>query len=44
LLPGGVPLAFANPIFVDADADGRWLPPGLPTPLPPILTHPASTP
>ncbi len=22
--------AFTNPIYVDADADGRWTPPGLP--------------
>ena len=24
-----VPFAFSNPIFVDADGDGRWTPPGL---------------
>jgi hypothetical protein len=30
VLPGFKPLAFTNPIFVDADADGRWAPPGLP--------------
>jgi hypothetical protein len=29
VLPGFTPLAFSNPIFVDADADGRWTPPGL---------------
>lgn len=29
-LPGFVPFAFTNPIFVDADADGHWTPPGLP--------------
>ena len=29
LLPGSIPLAFSNPIFVDADADGVWTPPGL---------------
>ncbi len=29
LLPGFRPFAFTNPIFVDADADGRWEPPGL---------------
>lgn len=27
--PGFVPFAFTNPIFVDADADGAWTPPGL---------------
>jgi len=41
-LPGFVPFAFANPIFVDADADGRWTAPGLPAPaaLPPTITDP----
>ena len=28
ILPGFTPLAFSNPIFVDADRDGRWTPPG----------------
>jgi hypothetical protein len=28
--PGYTPFAFTNPIFVDADGDGRWTPPGLP--------------
>jgi hypothetical protein len=28
--PGYVPLAFTNPIRVDADGDGGWSPPGLP--------------
>jgi hypothetical protein len=32
VLPGFTPLAFTNPIFVDADADGRWTPPGLARP------------
>ena len=33
--PGFVPFAFANPIFVDADGDGRFTAPGLPpNPLP----------
>jgi hypothetical protein len=31
VLPGFTPLAFTNPIFVDANADGRWAPPGLTT-------------
>lgn len=44
LLPGGVPLAFANPIFVDADRNGAWRPPGLPSPRPPVLTDPDATP
>lgn len=30
LLPGMRPLAFSNPIWVDADADGQWRAPGLP--------------
>jgi hypothetical protein len=29
VLPGFKPLAFTNPIFVDADADGTWTPPGM---------------
>ncbi len=32
VLPGFTPLAFSNPIFVDADADGRFTPPGLTVP------------
>ena len=44
LLPGGVPLAFANPVFVDADGDGAWRPPGLPSPRPPVLRRPDRTP
>jgi hypothetical protein len=43
LLPGGVPLAFSNPIFVDADRDGLWRPPGLPTPRPAVLRNPDRT-
>jgi hypothetical protein len=30
LLPGFTPFAFTNPIFVDADGDGRWSAVGLP--------------
>jgi hypothetical protein len=29
LAPGFVPTAFANPVYVDADGDGHWTPPGL---------------
>jgi hypothetical protein len=29
LLPGFTPLAFTNAIFIDADGDGTWTPPGL---------------
>ena len=44
LLPGGAPLAFANPIFVDADGDGRWSPPGLPGRRLDVLSEPDRTP
>jgi hypothetical protein len=27
--PGFIPYAFSNPIYVDADGDGTWTPPGL---------------
>jgi len=30
VLPGFIPFAFTNPIYVDADRDGRWTAPGLP--------------
>ncbi|MCP3982987.1 MAG: CehA/McbA family metallohydrolase [bacterium] len=30
VLPGFIPFAFTNPIYVDADRDGRWTSPGLP--------------
>ncbi len=30
VLPNFTPMAFSNPIYVDADADGKWAPPGLP--------------
>ena len=42
--PGGTPLAFANPIFVDADGDGSWQPPGLVEPLPEALSDPDGAP
>jgi hypothetical protein len=32
LAPGFLPTAFTNPVYVDADGDGRWTPPGLPEP------------
>ncbi|MFP6607348.1 MAG: hypothetical protein VCC19_12305, partial [Myxococcota bacterium] len=35
---GFVPLAFTNPIFVDADGDGRFSAPGLPETRLPILS------
>ena len=40
LAPRFVPFAVANPIFVDADGDGAWTPPGLPDDPPPLLTDP----
>ncbi len=30
VLPGFSPVALSNPIYVDADGDGQWLPPGVP--------------
>ena len=30
VLPGFTPIAFGNPIYVDADGDGRFRAPGLP--------------
>lgn len=35
--PGFVPFAFTNPIFLDADGDGRFSAPGLPPPPLPVL-------
>lgn len=42
VLPGFVPFAFSNPIFVDVDGNGRWDAPGLPErdALPPAITRP----
>jgi len=40
--PGCVPFAFANPVLVDADGDGRWTPPGLPQAPPVPLAAPLS--
>lgn len=39
-LPGFIPFAFTNPIFVDVDGNGRFDPPGLPEILPTTLTNP----
>ncbi len=40
LLPGYAPLAFTNAIYVDADRDGAWRAPGIPAPVPPLLSDP----
>jgi hypothetical protein len=40
VLPGFVPFAFSNPIRVDADGDGRFTAPGLPSQLPATITRP----
>lgn len=40
VLPGFVPFAFTNPIFVDVDGNGRYDAPGLPEILPPTITSP----
>ncbi|MFO0687808.1 MAG: CehA/McbA family metallohydrolase [Myxococcota bacterium] len=42
VLPGFVPFAFTNPIFVDVDGNGRWDAPGLPerSALPPTILRP----
>ncbi len=40
VVPGTLPFAFSNPIFVDADGDGDWRAPGLPRELPPALATP----
>ena len=42
--PGYTPFAFTNPIFVDADGDGDWTPPGLPESPPPTLSQPLDSP
>jgi hypothetical protein len=40
VLPGNLPFAFTNPIYVDADGDGAWRAPGLTKPAPPLLAKP----
>jgi len=42
--PGHTPFAFTNPIFVDADGDGKWAPPGLPPDGTPTLSAPLESP
>lgn len=41
--PGYTPMAFTNPVWLDADGDGRWSAPGL-LPLPLAVSAPASIP
>jgi len=43
LAPGYTPMAFTNPVWIDADGDGQWTPPGL-LPLPLAISHPTSIP
>jgi hypothetical protein len=43
LAPGHKPMAFTNPVWIDADGDGRWTPPGLAT-LPMAVSLPHSIP
>jgi hypothetical protein len=43
-LPGFVPFAFTNPIRVDADGDGHFRAPGLPSPRPVTLASPDEAP
>lgn len=40
VLPGFVPFAFSNPIFVDVDGNGRYDAPGLPAVLPATIVNP----
>ncbi|MDE0887468.1 MAG: CehA/McbA family metallohydrolase [Myxococcota bacterium] len=42
--PGYTPFAFTNPVFVDADGDGKWLPPGLAPDGLPTLSAPFEAP
>ncbi|MCH2186213.1 CehA/McbA family metallohydrolase, partial [Myxococcota bacterium] len=40
IAPGATPFAFSNPIFVDADEQTGWNPPGLKPPLPATISQP----
>lgn len=42
--PGYTPFAFTNPIFIDANSDGLWTAPGLPSPAPITLSQPEASP
>ena len=42
--PGYTPFAFTNPIFIDANSDGQWTAPGLPSPAPITLSQPDASP
>jgi hypothetical protein len=43
IAPGFTPYAFTNPIFVDADGDGAFRAPGLPTALPASILTPLAS-
>ena len=43
LAPGQRPMAFTNPIWIDADGDGQWSAPGLAS-LPLAISRPSSFP
>ena len=43
ILPGHRPLAFTNPIYVDANRDGAWTPPGISQPPPRLLAEPLAS-
>ena len=42
--PGYTPFAFTNPLFIDADSDGSWTAPGLPSATPITLSQPHASP
>lgn len=43
LAPGFLPMAFTNPVWIDADGDGQWRAPGL-APLPSTVSDPNACP
>lgn len=43
LAPGHLPVAFSNPVWIDADGDGELSPPGLPPPPPVWRRRPVTT-